>query len=791
MDIRNFFKRKGDEHEHGQSSVASPAAKQVRVESGAIPCVDTSVSTASSADGQSQDRRTPGNSVQVGEAGGATPEELDVGYYIKLNKTIPDLVKLTILSHSYSWPGDEYDFKQDVAAGARPFRGQWLKDYPWLTYSCVHKGAFCKSCTMFRSAVHRGFQGSFIVTPCTRYKNFNVECRDHQTSRWHLESMASASTFLAISDSSNDKAHRVDVLMSTAVAKQVDDNRKKLEPIVKAILLCGTHDIAIRGKDDESSNFHAILEYRCDAAADSDIFKQHMINAAQNAKYISHRTQNELIECSAVVIRSNIVAEIRNCVGFSVLADESTDVSGTQQLSIGARYFCETARSVKEEFLGFVPLPDATAATISGVIVDSIKGFGLDMSKCVGQGYDGCSTMAGKISGVQQRIAEMFPKALFYHCASHALNLVVNDLNGVAAIRNACGTIKSIIAYIRDSSKRRKRLPSIPLFCETRWTMKYKSIRVFSDNFVAIVDALEEFADNDNNRDLARAYLSACTSTEFIVALCTISKFSAHLEPVANALQKVDIDRSTVDKNIEQLKEMFGTHRDNAEETFSALWKTVVDVADKTGVELSRPRCAKRQTHRANYPSDSVEEYYRRQLYIPYLDSLLASIAERFNKSNEHAGDFNALIPSNLRKMSAAAFESSIKRLVTVYGAQLDNITGESGTWFFRWSKADVTVPPSNFTDTLAETQLHPSIREAIKLALTLPCTTCTIERSFSTMRRVKTWLRSTMSDARLSSLCMLSVHRARVQRESKFAARVMDRFGMQPRRLQLLFTNV
>lgn len=43
---------------------------------------------------------------------------------------------------------------------------------------------------------------------------------------------------------------------------------------------------------------------------------------------------------------------------------------------------------------------------------------------------------------------------------------------------------------------------------------------------------------------------------------------------------------------------------------------------------------------------------------------------------------------------------------------------------------------------------------------MVIPPTTRTIERSFSTLSRVKPWLRSTMMEQRLSGICMLSIHR-------------------------------
>ena len=114
------------------------------------------------------------------------------------------------------------------------------------------------------------------------------------------------------------------------------------------------------------------------------------------------------------------------------------------------------------------------AATIADTIIDQAEKFGLNLDKLHGKGYDGFSIMARKDNGVQARIRNTYPKAVFVHCSSHRLNLVVHDLNSVADVRNTIGTVKSIIKFFRDSPMRRILVPNIPLLCETRWSAKYK-----------------------------------------------------------------------------------------------------------------------------------------------------------------------------------------------------------------------------------------------------------------------------------------------------------------------------
>ncbi|KAF0747861.1 zinc finger MYM-type protein 1-like [Aphis craccivora] len=58
-----------------------------------------------------------------------------------------------------------------------------------------------------------------------------------------------------------------------------------------------------------------------------------------------------------------------------------------------------------------------------------------------------------------------------------------------------------------------------------------------------------------------------------------------------------------------------------------------------------------------------------------------------------------------------------------------------------------------SFVDLLSHCEFYPAVLNILTIFLSLPPTTCTIERSFSTLRRVKTWLRSTISEERLSGL--------------------------------------
>ena len=61
-----------------------------------------------------------------------------------------------------------------------------------------------------------------------------------------------------------------------------------------------------------------------------------------------------------------------------------------------------------------------------------------------------------------------------------------------------------------------------------------------------------------------------------------------------------------------------------------------------------------------------------------------------------------------------------------------------------------------------AQRNLLSQVCRVVQLILVMPATNATSERSFSALRRVKSYLRSTMGQQRLNNLMVLHVHRDR-----------------------------
>src|SRR5678816_4078465 len=119
----------------------------------------------------------------------------------------------------------------------------------------------------------------------------------------------------------------------------------------------------------------------------------------------------------------------------------------------------------------------------------------------------------------------------------------------------------------------------------------------------------------------------------------------------------------------------------------------------------------------------------------------------------------------------------------------LEGIEGELKLWYKIWK--DKKLSSEELEDLVVSQVLKvtepffPSTKKALMILLAQPCTTSTVEHSFSTLRRIKTWLRSTMEDERLNGLAMMSVHRKFVfDNYDYFIQTVVDKFASNSRKL-------
>jgi hypothetical protein len=118
-----------------------------------------------------------------------------------------------------------------------------------------------------------------------------------------------------------------------------------------------------------------------------------------------------------------------------------------------------------------------------------------------------------------------------------------------------------------------------------------------------------------------------------------------------------------------------------------------------------------------------------------------------------------------------------------LYQFKLD---GEIALWKHKWvsrltDRSDSVIPQTAAEGLAAcDKRAFPLIHTFLSILVTLPVSTASAEKSFSTLRRLKTWMMSRMAEDRLTGLTILNVHRD----ISVNVDKVIDRFAKIKKRL-------
>jgi len=422
------------------------------------------------------------------------------------------------------------------------------------------------------------------------------------------------------------------------------------------------------------------------------------------------------------------------------------------------------------------------------------------MRGLVGQGYDGAAAMGGHLNGVRTAIQEQYPMALYVHCAAHSLNLALSKSCTVPLIRNSVGMLKEVEKFFRSSAQRSEVLKSkiseemptsrhsqLISMCDTRWVERHESISRFVEMYTPVVHALEELEESARVETSKQAHqlLNVITRGSFVLAVIVAEKFFAHTLPLCTALQKVSCDLAECCGFVKYVIQVLTDMRTDAQTTFDEIFNVAQQMTNSVGGDdIAVPRIVGRQTRRDNVPAADANEYYRLSLFVSFLDFLISELHSRFSAHADVLSSLQAVLPQHCNEVNS----DKIAKCAEFYGDLLpdpNHLASEMVIWKQKWrSTPDEEKKLSALESFIScSDDFFPNIKAMLGILATLPVSTATAERSFSTLKRIKTYLRNSMGHNRLSGLALLSIHREIYVEPSE----VLDRFAKAPRRCGLL----
>ena len=177
------------------------------------------------------------------------------------------------------------------------------------------------------------------------------------------------------------------------------------------------------------------------------------------------------------------------------------------------------------------------------------------------------------------------------------------------------------------------------------------------------------------------------------------------------------------------------------------------------------------------------------------LDHLESEINSRFTELQSTAAKGMSIVPTTLCVTTTAASVKeqgkNIDRLVTNYMADLqddrDLVKEEIHQWKIEWQDVAENNRPNSAASALkaCDKRRFPNVKRLLRILCALLLTSAECERTFCCMRRLKSYLRSTMNAERFNGLAFLATHLSK-DINLIYVRRIF--INMHKRRMELLY---
>ncbi|KAL6522340.1 hypothetical protein OROHE_016893 [Orobanche hederae] len=620
----------------------------------------------------------------------------------------------------------------------RRFNPAWFDEYPsWLEYSVNQNAAYCLSCYLFKPNIGAQAGGDSFVG--LGFKNWSrkEKLRIHVGNVNSAHNQASAKCVALMSN----KQHIENVIIKHSDQSKID-YKIRLNASIDCVRFLLKQGLAFRGHDEgETSknrgNFIELLQFLADhnKSIEAVTFK----NAPENLKLTSPDIQKDIVNAAATETTKLIVSDLGDDF-FSVLVDESHDVSIKEQMSVVVRYV-DTKGLVIERFLGIEHVPNTTSISLKTTLDDLFSRHGLSISNLREQGYDGASNMQGELGGLKTLILNENSSAYYVHCFAHQLQLTLAlDVGEIPSGRG----LNQETSLVRAG--------------DTRWGSHFGTMVSMTILFPSVIDVLEMIEEDGSTQEQKCEALNlsiSLQSFDFIFCLHFMKAILGITNELSQALQRKEQDIVNAMNLVRLCKKQLQTLRDVG---WDSMLKQATLFCDKHDVVVCNmddmfllPGRSRRKA-----PRTSNLHYYRVELFYAVIDLQLMELENRFSETTtELLLCMTCLNPSN----SFLSFDKSkLIRLAQLYPNDFSEmeiiiLDHQLETYILDMQTSSDFSNLSGIGDLARKMvgtkrdKVFPLVYMLIKLALTLPVATATVERAFSAMHIVKNRLWNRMGD--------------------------------------------
>ena len=587
----------------------------------------------------------------------------------------------------------------------------------------------------------------------------------------------------------------INVIIEENVSSEAEKWKKLLSRIIDVVIFLGQRGLAFRRSslrigDVDNGNFLGLLEL---LAHYDPVVEEHVtkVKVAQQkgerlqAHYLSPESQNEFISLCATRVRRCILDERELAKYYSIMVNATPDSSHIEQTTFILRFLTKANDSyvINEPFLAFVDCCQKTGIDMANLILETLKEYRIPIDDCRGQGYDNAANMSGKYNGAQQHISSVNPLCLYSPCGCHSLNLCgVDSASSYTEAVTYFGMVQTIYNLFSSSPQRWQILQrsitcSLHGLSGTRWTDRVASVRPFAAHLPSIKVALQQLLALNLTLKTTSKVNGAIKYESSFTCLVMSSVWLKVLVAIDQRNQIIQARKATIDVEVSNLKSLLEDLK-KLRENWPLILRECKLLASAANLQNEFPsrRKSKRPADFAEIQvltaestgedqciESEEERTFKHNVFFVIVDCVLAGLTTRYVSANSINNLFcflwqylelsedqileacNVFGKKYANDVSKKDLKEEMLRLKAIHSANFGNSS----------------LPPFELLSTIKKFSLEeifPNVCIGLRMFCTLPVTVASAERSFSKLKLVKNFLRSTTGQERLSDLAMLSI---------------------------------
>ncbi|XP_035033920.1 uncharacterized protein si:dkey-250d21.1 [Hippoglossus stenolepis] len=478
-------------------------------------------------------------------------------------------------------------------------------------------------------------------------------------------------------------------------------------------------------------------------------------------------------------IRDVILKEIQESPFFSLITDKPVRIADKTQLPVFVRYVGESAPKV--ELIGFLPFDenchvDTQANNLAKILTED---WGLPMSQCRGQAFMHLGSGYQSLKKMSLDVLKNYPLSVVTPSESCGLAHWLAGSVPCPSVAKMLDITEDLMLFFDDSpclegqlaqavdgllNMPREALDEIPETCCSRWKKREDFFDILADTLEGILSCLDAVSSTATGAKSMHAQVlsTALRNMDFIVTLVILKNACAPLRNCSTVFRcgnPADIlcEVEKIPSIIETLNKML----ENVSFLHTTWFEQAFQLATKVAPEQV---CFSEEVH--SY--ESPELYYRENLSVPLLRSLVDEMKYSFSDSHLKALSVLSLLPScNPQPILSESTDKPFSLYLTDL-PEPEVAEQEINIWATVWSeKYQDVAPPSSIAETLMhpESKSHPTVSLLLRLVAVLPSVSMECDLMKTTLNSMRDLLRNTLCKGSRMDHVMLLSHCTTLQR--------------------------